>query len=183
METIIATFEELAAKVRRDGLLAIEAEIGNYDNEFLKKGLRMLVDGTNEDYIAEAMNISMEESEERHNINASIFSQAGAYAPTLGVLGAVFGLIAAMRTINDTDAMAAAISAAFIATIFGIFTGYVLWNPFANKLKIKSKQESHEKRMIIEGVLSLARNESPAMVKEKLMAFLSDAEVRRLSGV
>ena len=82
----------------------------------------MLVDGTNEDYIAEAMNISMEESEERHNINASIFSQAGAYAPTLGVLGAVFGLIAAMRTINDTDAMAAAISAAFIATIFGIFT-------------------------------------------------------------
>lgn len=183
VEKIISTFEELAAKVRRDGLLAIEAEIGNYDDEFLKKGLRMLVDGTNEDYIAEAMAISMEESEERHSINASIFSQAGAYAPTLGVLGAVFGLIAAMRTINDTDKMAEAISAAFIATIFGIFTGYVLWNPFANKLKVKSRQESHEKRMVIEGVLSLARNESPAMIKEKLMAFLSDAEVRKLGGV
>lgn len=172
----IELIEQLASDSRKDGLLSLEGKIDTLDNEFLKKGLRMIIDGATAEYITQALTIEMEEIEERHSINASIFSQAGAYAPTLGVLGAVFGLIAAMSSIDDMDAMSAAIAAAFIATILGIFTGYVLWNPFANKLKIKSKHEMHEKRMILEGVLSIQNGESPAMIKDKLMSFMSTKE-------
>ena len=161
---------------RKDGLLSLEQELNNIDNKFLRRGLRMAIDGTDPDFISEVLESEIDAIEERHAINASIFSQAGGYAPTLGVMGAVFGLIAAMGHIDDTTAMAEAISAAFIATILGIFTGYVLWNPFANKLKIKSKHEIMEKRMIIEGIIAIQRGISPSMVEEKLMSYLTDDE-------
>ncbi len=89
----------------------------------------MVVDGMSEEYIVDVLGTKIEAMEARHEVNASIFSSAEMYAPTLGVLGAVFGLIAAMSHIDDIEAMSHAIAAAFIATILGIFTGYVLWNP------------------------------------------------------
>ena len=136
----------------------------------------MVVDSASEDYIRDVLSIEMEQIRERHGMNASIFSQAGMYAPTLGVLGAVFGLIAAMGNINDTMAMSEAIAAAFMATILGIFTGYVLWNPFANKLKLKDKHEMVEKKIILEGVLSILNGDHPDMIKDKLMSFLTAKE-------
>lgn len=163
--------------VRKNGLLILEQELTNIDNKFLKRGLRMVIDGVDPDFIVEVLENEIDSLEERHAINASIFSQAGGYAPTLGVMGAVFGLIAAMGHIDDTVAMAEAISAAFIATILGIFTGYVLWNPFANKLKTKSKHEVLEKRMIIEGVSCIQRGLGPSMIQEKLMSFLTEDEI------
>jgi chemotaxis protein MotA len=177
---ILKTMEELAAVAHKEGLLALDARIENLDDNFMKKGLRMAVDGLSPEYILEVLSVEMEQIEERHHLNASIFSQAGMYAPTLGVLGAVFGLIAAMSHIDDTDMMAEAVAAAFIATILGIFTGYVLWNPFANKLKVKTAHEMVEKRMIIEGILSIQKGEFPAMVKSKLVSFLSDSERAKL---
>ena len=140
----------------------------------------MTVDGAEYEYMTEALGTEMQEIEERHNLNASIFSQAGTYAPTLGVLGAVFGLIAAMGSIDDTAAMAEAIAAAFIATILGIFTGYVLWNPFANKLKMKNKHEMIEKRMIVEGVMEISKGVSPTLLRNKLISFLSETEKKSL---
>ncbi|MGG7177152.1 flagellar motor stator protein MotA [Clostridium paraputrificum] len=162
--------------VRKEGILSLEKDLNTIENKFLQRGLRMIVDGIDPDFIVEVLETEIDAIEERHAINASIFSQAGGYAPTLGVMGAVFGLIAAMANINDTAAMAEAISAAFIATILGIFTGYVLWNPFANKLKIKSKHEILEKRMIIEGLLAIQKGSAPSMVQEKLMSFLTESE-------
>ena len=132
----------------------------------------MIVDGTSDETIADILGTEISAMEERHATNASIFSSAGTYAPTLGVLGAVFGLIAAMSHINDTAAMAEAIAAAFVATILGIFTGYVLWNPFAKKLKVKSHSEVVLKSMIVEGVLSIQKGDSPVMIQEKLLAVL-----------
>jgi len=173
---IIRTIDEFATVARKEGILALEGRVDTLENEFMKKALRMVIDGSAPEYIMDALTLEMEEIEERHNINASIFSQAGTYAPTLGVLGAVFGLIAAMNDINDTDAVAYAIAAAFIATILGIFTGYVLWNPFANKLKVKNKHEMVEKRMMIEGIISIQKGESPGLIKDKLTSFLSSSE-------
>lgn len=103
--------------------------------------------------------------EERHLSAAAIFSQAGIYAPTLGVLGAVIGLIAALGNMADTEALGHAISAAFVATLMGIYTGYVLWHPFANKLKRKSQQEVRIKEMMIEG-------EAPRTIEQKLTSYL-----------
>jgi chemotaxis protein MotA len=123
--------------------------------------------------MVEILETEIASMEKRHEINASIFSSAGMYAPTLGVLGAVFGLIAAMSHIDDTEKMAEAIAAAFIATILGIFTGYVLWNPFAKKLKVKSQKEVMLKEMVIIGLRSIQNGDAPFMLKEKLLATLS----------
>jgi chemotaxis protein MotA len=173
---IIKIMVSLALDVRKEGLLVLEKRMESIDDPFMKKAVGMIVDGAPEDYIEDTLHSEIEAMESRHEENASIFSSAGAYAPTLGVLGAVFGLIAAMSHIEDTEAMAEAIAAAFIATILGIFTGYVLWNPFAKKLKLKSQQEVKRKKMIIEGVISLQRGESTMMLKDKLLALLPQSK-------
>ncbi len=171
LETI-KTMVDLSVEARKDGLLVLEQKIDTFEDPFLKKGMRMVVDGFDEEYILGVLGTELDSISERHAKNASIFSSAGAYAPTLGVLGAVFGLIAAMSHIDDTDAMAEAIAAAFIATILGIFTGYVLWNPFATKLKMKSKQEIALKSIIVEGLLSIQKGDSPVMVEGKLLSLI-----------
>ena len=173
---LIDTICEFAQSARKEGLLSLENKVEALEDEFLKRGVRMVVDSASEDYIRDVLSIEMEQIKERHGMNAGIFSQAGMYAPTLGVLGAVFGLIAAMGSINDTAAMSEAIAAAFMATILGIFTGYVLWNPFANKLKLKDKHEMVEKRIILEGVLSILNGDHPDMIKDKLRSFLTAKE-------
>ncbi len=171
-DSLIAEMIDLASIARKEGLLSLESKSSDIDDPFIAKGLRMVVDGMSEDYIRDVLGAELGAMEERHSINASIFSSAGMYAPTLGVLGAVFGLIAAMTHIDDTGEMAHAISAAFIATILGIFTGYVLWNPFAKKLKVKSQHEVFVKSMAIEGLLSIQKGDSPVMVKDKLVSIL-----------
>ena len=105
-----------------------------------------------------------------------IFSQAGMYAPTLGVLGAVVGLIAAFQNLDDMAQLAHAIAAAFIATLLGIFTGYVLWHPIANKLRRLSKREIDLKLMMVEGLLSIQSGVSTIAIQQKLMVFLTPTE-------
>ena len=169
---IIKLIVELSNVARKEGLLALEGKISEIEDPFIKKGLRLVIDGMDQELIVDILDSEITAMEARHEVNASIFSSAGMYAPTLGVLGAVFGLIAAMSHIDDTEAMAEAIAAAFIATILGIFTGYVWWNPFAKKLRVKSQQEALLKNMAIEGILSLQKGESPMMVQEKLLSVL-----------
>ena len=177
---IIRLMVNLSSITRKEGLLALEGRMESIDDPFIKRGLRMVVDGMSEETIADILGTEIESMEERHELNASIFSSAGMYAPTLGVLGAVFGLIAAMGSIDNTEEMAHAISAAFIATILGIFTGYVLWNPFAKKLKVKSHHEVVLKNMIIDGILSLQKGDSPVMIQEKLISVLSQSEQEKV---
>ncbi|GHU60828.1 motility protein A [Clostridia bacterium] len=165
-----------AELVRKEGILALEPKISEVTNPFLQRGLRMVTDGCALEFIEEVMIEDLTAMETRHSARASMFSQAGTYAPTLGVLGAVLGLIAAMSHMDDTEALGHAISAAFIATLLGIFTGYVLWHPFANKLKRKSKQEAVYKNIIIEGVLGLADGTNPRMLLEKMLSYLPAQE-------
>ena len=169
---IIEMMTELSTKAKKDGLLSLESTVSEIQDPFIRKGVRMVIDGTEADIIEEILETEIAAMEKRHETNASIFSSAGMYAPTLGVLGAVFGLIAAMSHIDDTEKMAEAIAAAFIATILGIFTGYVLWNPFAKKLKVKSQNEVMLKEMVIQGLLSIQSGDAPFMLKDKLLASL-----------
>ncbi|HBO5952223.1 TPA: flagellar motor protein MotA, partial [Pseudomonas aeruginosa] len=142
------------------------------DDAFLKNGLSMAVDGQSAEFIRDIMTEEVEAMEDRHQAGAAIFTQAGTYAPTLGVLGAVIGLIAALSNMNNTEALGHAISAAFVATLLGIFTGYVLWHPFANKLKRKSKQEVKLREIMIEGVLSVLEGQAPKVIEQKLLMYL-----------
>ena len=174
-------FSSWADIARREGLLSLEAKTDEINDPFLKNGLGLAIDGQNADYIRDVLSEEVEAMEERHSTGAQIFSQAGMYAPTLGVLGAVVGLIAALGNLNDIEALGHAISAAFIATLLGIFTGYVLWHPFANKLKRKSHEEVRQKKMMIEGVLSVLEGEAPRVIEQKLSSYLSAEERRKLA--
>lgn len=178
---IIRMFSSWADIARREGLLSLEAKTDEIEDPFLKNGLGLAIDGQNADYIRDVLTEEVEAMEDRHSAGAQIFSQAGTYAPTLGVLGAVVGLIAALKDMNDINALGTAISAAFIATLLGIFTGYVLWHPFANKLKRKSIEEVRQKKMMIEGVLSVLEGEAPRVIEQKLSSYLSVEERRKLA--
>ncbi|RIW32297.1 flagellar motor protein MotA [Bacillus salacetis] len=178
---LIAMFSEWADLARREGLLALEAKTNDIEDPFLKNGMGLAVDGQNADYIRDVLNEEIDAMEERHQAGALIFTQAGTYAPTLGVLGAVVGLIAALGYMDDIGHLGEAISAAFVATLLGIFTGYVLWHPFANKLKRKSKQEVKLKVMMIEGVLSIIEGEAPRVIEQKLASYLPASERKRLT--
>jgi chemotaxis protein MotA len=172
IEELIPLFVDLATVARREGLLALESKITDIEDPFLKNGLSLAVDGQTQEFIRDVMTEETTVMEERHQIGASIFTQAGTYAPTLGVLGAVVGLIAALSDMSNMDALGHAISAAFVATLFGIFSGYVLWHPFANKLKRKSKYEVKVRYLMIEGVLSIVEGQAPNVIERKLASFL-----------
>ncbi len=169
---IIDLITDVASQARREGLLSLEQRLEEIDDPFIKKGLQLIVDGQDEDFVREYLEMDIINMEERHITGALIFSQAGSYAPTLGVLGAVVGLIGALGHMDDTAALGKSIAAAFVATLLGIFTGYVLWHPFSNKLKRKSQEEVFIKTMVLEGILSIQRGNSPVVIREKMLIFL-----------
>lgn len=178
---IVVRFTEWAEMTRKQGILWLEGQIEKADDSFLGSGLQLAVDGQSPEFIRDVLLEKIDATEERHQKGVSIFTQAGTYAPTLGVLGAVIGLIAALGNLNDIEALGHAISAAFIATLLGIFSGYVLWHPFANKLKEKSENEIRLKQITIEGILSIANGESPRVIQDKLSSYLSSDELSEVS--
>lgn len=182
IQELIPLFSDWAQVARKEGLLALEAKIEDVEDPFLKNGLSMAVDGQNAEFIRDVMQEEIDAMEERHQSGAAIFTQAGTYAPTLGVLGAVLGLIAALSHMDNTDELGHAIGAAFVATLLGIFTGYVLWHPFANKLKRKSKQEIKVRQVMIEGVLSVLEGQAPKAIEQKLSTYLPAFERVKLKA-
>lgn len=173
---LITRFMNWASIARREGLLALENTSEEIQDPFLKNGMKMIIDGGEPEFVRDVLNEEIHAIEDRHQAGALIFSQAGTYAPTLGVLGAVVGLIAALGNLSDIEKLGHSISAAFIATLLGIFTGYVLWHPFANKLKRKSKQEIEVKMIMIEGLLSIQAGVSPTAIEQKLLVYIPASE-------
>ncbi|MBO8158616.1 MAG: flagellar motor stator protein MotA [Thermosyntropha sp.] len=171
---------ELAQQARKEGLLSLEARLTEIEDPFIRKGLQLIVDGQDEQFLRDYLETEIATMSERHQSGALIFSQAGSYAPTLGVMGAVVGLIGALGHLDDTHKLGASISAAFVATLFGIFSGYVLWHPFATKLKRKSEEEVILKTMLVEGLVSLQSGNNPIQIKEKMMVFLTPEERSKL---
>ncbi|WP_025028945.1 flagellar motor stator protein MotA [Caldalkalibacillus mannanilyticus] len=174
--SLIPLFTEWAGIARKEGLLALESKVDEVEEPFLKHGMKMVIDGQPPEMVRSMMEEEVAAMEERHLASALIFTQAGTYAPTLGVLGAVIGLIAALGNMSDIDALGAAIAAAFVATLLGIFSGYVLWHPFANKLKRKSKKEQQIKHLIIEGVLAIQEGVSARVIEDKLLTYIPSKE-------
>lgn len=171
LEEMLPKFVHWATIARKEGLLALEQEIEHEPDPFLKNGMKMAIDGYTPELLRDMMEGELEAMEERHASGAAIFTQAGIYAPTLGVLGAVVGLIAALGNLDDIETLGPAIAAAFMATLFGIFSGYVLWHPFANKLRVKSQQEVRLKQVMIEAVLAIQEGVSPRVIEEKILAY------------
>ena len=178
-DELIYTFSQWAQIARKEGLLALEKISETVEDAFLRNGLNMAVEGQSAEYIRNILSDEIDAMEERHSVGSQIFTQAGTYAPTLGVLGAVVGLIAALGNMSDTVVLGNAISAAFVATLMGICTGYLLWHPFANKLRRNSRAEGRRKEMMIEGILSILEGEAPRTIEQKLSSYLPSAERKK----
>lgn len=179
-QEVLELFVSLAKSAKQEGVMAIEKRANEIDDPFTRSTLTMVADGFSADFIYEVAENDIKQMEERHRSGALIFSQGGMYAPTLGVLGAVIGLIAALGNLSDIDKLGHSIAAAFVATLLGIFTGYVCWHPFANKLKRISAAEVEIKKMILEGALALQSNASSIAIEAKLQAFIPVSERKSL---
>ncbi|QST03110.1 flagellar motor stator protein MotA (plasmid) [Pontibacillus sp. ALD_SL1] len=173
---LLPVFVEWASIIRRDGIKGIEEQMDTIQHPFLKKGVDLIMEGKDSQELKKILEEDLEATEERHHGFASIFTQAGTYAPTLGVLGAVMGLIGALGHLDDIEKLGYSIAAAFVATLYGIFTGYVLWHPMANKLKRKSQTEIGTGYFIIKGLTSLLEDGSPLIVEQKLKPLLPSKE-------
>ncbi len=172
IEGLIADIVRYAEVARKEGLLKLEEMVAEVKDDFLRKGIQLVVDGTDPVLVREIMEIETEYMEERHKIGAQIFQQAGGFAPTLGIIGTVMGLVNVLANLADTSTLGPAISVAFIATFYGVFTANIICLPLANKLKLNSKKEAASRQIIIEGILSIQAGEHPRVISEKLMSFL-----------
>ncbi|MEZ4502207.1 MAG: flagellar motor protein [Dehalococcoidia bacterium] len=163
----------MADKARREGLLSLEEEAQSVDDAFARKGLMLMIDGTDPEALRAIMEIDIDSLSRRHRENAKVFEAAGGFAPTLGVLGAVMGLITVLSHLGgDPSELGHGIATAFVATFYGVGAANVLFLPIAEKLKFRSAEERVVREMILEGILAIQSGDNPRIVKEKLEAFL-----------
>jgi len=179
---ILDLFMRWTTESRKNGILSLEKELKELEDEFIKKGLKFVIDGVTAHELEALMENEIDAMEERHAKGALTFTQAGTYAPTLGVMGAVVGLIAALGNLADTEKLGHAIAGAFVATLYGIFTGYVIWHPFANKLKQKSGEEIAKKRLILQCLLLLQAGAYPFLIENRILGSISATERQAITA-
>lgn len=172
----IGTIVHFADKARRDGLLALEEEAKDVEDEFLRKGLQLAIDGTDPEVVRDVLETEIAGIKERHKVGAKFFADAGAFAPTLGIIGTVLGLVHMLENLDDPSSMGPLIAAAFIATLWGVMTANLVFLPLSNKLKRSSSEEVHHKELVLEGVLAIQAGANPRTVTEKLKSYLPPGE-------
>ncbi len=169
---VLEILVETADKARREGLLSLESQLSSIDNEFLTRGLQLVIDGTDPDLTRTMLEMDIEAHEKRQSIGHAVFMTAGGYAPTMGIIGTVMGLVHVLSNMAEPEELAGAIAVAFLATLYGVSTANVLWIPFATKCKIKGEKEVLLMDLILEGVLSIQAGENPRVIREKLLTFV-----------
>jgi chemotaxis protein MotA len=172
----------LAEKARKDGLLALEAELPNVDDQYMRTGLQLVVDGTEPELVREVLEGEIDGMEQRHKIGWDTFEKAGGFAPTIGIIGTVLSLIHVLGNLSDPGSLGPAISGAFIATLLGVGTANVIYLPIGSRLKQLSAQEVAMRSMVLEGILAIQAGDNPRLVSQKLLTFVSPAERDAASG-
>jgi chemotaxis protein MotA len=180
---IISQLTKYANKARKEGILSLEKEIKNIQEPFLSKALTMAVDGVEPNTIREAMETELEYLDEHGKVNSKVFKSAGGYAPTIGILGAVLGLIHVMENLNDPSKLGAGIAVAFVATVYGVGSANLLFLPIATKMEMRHRHNMILKEMMLEGVVSVSTGENPRLIEEKLNSFLSGIEKNKHPAV
>jgi chemotaxis protein MotA len=161
-----------AESARRDGLLALDEQTGSIEDPFTRKGLQLVVDGTDPDLVADILEAENSAMKKRHATGRQPFEKAGGYAPTMGIIGTVFGLVHVLANLDAPETLGPAISSAFIATLIGVASANVFYLPIATKLKQISEEELHARALIVEGILSIQAGDNPRVVQEKLITFV-----------
>ena len=171
---LVIQIVEMAGVARRDGVLALESKLSAVTDPFLKRALGFLVDGVDAEVARTTLDAEIDHEFEQSNIGAKVFESAGGFAPTVGILGAVLGLIHVMENLSDPSKLGGGIATAFVATVYGVGIANLVLLPMANKLKRKVGLERERKRLIAEGVLSIQEGLNPRVLEDKLRAFTGE---------
>ena len=167
--TLVLTWSSTA---RKGGLLALEPQLEELQDAFTKKGLQMLVDGAEPEKIREALEVEIATYEKHHLDASKVWQAAGGYAPTIGIIGAVLGLIHVMENLSDPAKLGGGIAVAFVATVYGVGSANLFFLPMSNKLRSIVEQEVIMREMLIEGLVSIANGENPRVIESKLQGYI-----------
>lgn len=173
---VISRFLDYANRARREGILALEPMIKEVDDDFLRKGLQLAVDGLEPETIKEILRTEIDYLEERHETGAEIMATFGVFAPAMGMIGTVIGLVAMLQTMNDPSTIGPAMAMALLTTFYGAVMANLVFNPMAGKLKTRSRQEVLTREMVMEGILSISKGENPRIIEEKLNSYLAPGQ-------
>jgi chemotaxis protein MotA len=166
----------LADKARREGLLALDAQLAEIEDPFTRNALQLVVDGTDPEMVHAILEAEVDGMAARHAASAAPFEKAGGFAPTMGIIGTVLGLVHVLQNLAAPSTLGPSISAAFIATLMGVGSANVIFLPIANRLKAISAEEMELRMMTLEGILSIQAGDNPRLVAEKLMSYLPPIE-------
>jgi chemotaxis protein MotA len=173
-EAIIKDMIGYAAKARKNGLISLEQETQSIKDSFTKKGVSLVVDGIDPQKLRETMEIELNTFEEHAKVSAEVFESAGGFAPTIGIIGAVLGLIQVMSNLADASKLGEGIAVAFVATIYGLMIANLICLPFSIKLKQQLKGEILLKEMVIEGLIAIQNGENPHFIEQRLRSYLPE---------
>ncbi len=169
---------KIANVARREGLLSLENQIAEMDNPFLKKGIMLIVDGSDPELIKNIMQTELVFISERHSSAHAMLDQMGAYAPAFGMIGTLIGLINMLKQLDDPDALGPGMAVALVTTFYGSFLSNVVFTPLSKKLAAYSSHEYLQKELLLEGMLSIQDGENPRIIKDKLTAFIARGSIR-----
>jgi len=171
---------DMSTLARRSGVLALERKVMEHPNQFLKDGIQMVVDGTDRDVVRQIMELEIDAVEQKHEGYAKIFESAGGYAPTMGIIGTVMGLIQVLGSLTDPTGLGPAIAVAFTATLYGVASANLIFLPIASKIRSRSAEEIQTMEVLLEGVLAIQAGENPMLVRKRLESFtLAHRQVTR----
>ncbi len=171
-ESLIKKMVEWSNVARKQGLLGLEPLLEKESDRFVRKALQLVVDGSEPEAIRGIMEVELDTREHTDNLGAKVFEGMGIYSPTMGILGAVLGLIAVMQNLADPSKLGAGIAAAFTATIYGISLANLFFLPLASKLKTSIQAQTRLREMVIEGMISIAQGENPRSIESKLQGYV-----------
>ncbi len=157
---------------RKEGLLALDTRIEGIDDPFIRKGLQLVVDGTEPLVLKQVLEVEIETFDDLHRQGARVWEAAGGYAPTIGILGAVMGLIQVMENLSDPTRLGAGIAVAFVATIYGVGLANLAFLPIANKLKALISRQVLMREMLVDGLVGIARGENPRLITGRLQGYI-----------
>nr|MEE4269877.1 motility protein A [Candidatus Krumholzibacteria bacterium] len=181
-DIVISKMVGYAERARREGMLALEEDSENETDDFLRKGLRLAVDGTDPQLLEKILETDVEQIENRHSEGAKILSTGGTFAPAFGMIGTLIGLVNMLSSLEDPTQIGAGMATALITTFYGAVLANAVFLPLAGKLETRSKEEMVIKNMVIEGIMAIQSGDSPRIVEEKLKSFLSPTERKRVEA-
>ena len=180
---MIETLVTYANRARREGIVSLDADLVNIPEPFLRRSLMLAVDGTEPQEVRKIMELALDNIEEQEDKIPQVFEAAGGFSPTIGIIGAVLGLIQVMQHLDKIDEVGKGIAVAFVATIYGVGAANLFLLPTAGKLRIRIRDEQIIREMTLEGVVSILEGMNPRILEEKLLGFLAEAQETKIEPV